>query len=138
MNSDICDLISMPMYGGSLETKTSFSTRTSMPSQFSNALTIVDTSSIWPFANRDNFKSRYNLMHALAIRNLCFHLNGYGYIDDTSKLGICTPYSAQAKLLKNILKNKKQKIMYIKVQKFTKKTIKTTNKNNKTIKTKKQ
>ncbi|MBT6638574.1 MAG: AAA family ATPase [Candidatus Marinimicrobia bacterium] len=104
MNSDICDLISMPMYGGSLETKTSFSTRTSMPSQFSNALTIVDTSSIWPFANRDNFKSRYNLMHALAIRNLCFHLNGYGYIDDTSKLGICTPYSAQAKLLKNILK----------------------------------
>ena len=30
---------------------------------------------------------------------------------------------------------KKQKIMYIKVQKFTKKTIKTTNKNNKTIKT---
>jgi predicted adenylyl cyclase CyaB len=33
---------------------------------------------------------------------------------------------------------KKQKIMYIKVQKFTKKTIKTTNKNNKTIKTKKQ
>jgi superfamily I DNA and/or RNA helicase len=103
MNSDICDLISESMYGGLLKTVSDQKASSNIPSLFSNSLTIVDTSSIWPFANRDKFKSRYNLMHALAIRNLCFHLKEKDYLDKAGKLGVCTPYAAQAKLLKKIL-----------------------------------
>ena len=103
MDNEICNMVSESMYDGVLITASNPSATTSIPPLFANALTLVDTSSVWPFANKDNFKSRYNLMHALAIRNLCFHLNEQSYLGEINKLGVCTPYAAQAKLLKKIL-----------------------------------
>lgn len=74
-----------------------------LPRPFAQRITIVDTSRVWPFAVRDAFKSRFNLMHALAVRNLVLHLRETGYLVNES-LGVCTPYSAQAKLIGAILK----------------------------------
>ena len=74
-----------------------------LPEPFAQRVTIADTSRVWPFAVRDAFKSRFNLMHALAVWNFVLHLRETGYLASES-LGICTPYSAQAKLISAILK----------------------------------
>lgn len=103
MHGSICNMISEPMYEGELITASNHTAATAIPSLFENPLTIVDTSSVWPFAIKDNFKSRYNLMHAMAIRNLCFFLDEKNYLGEINKLGVCTPYTAQAKLIKKIL-----------------------------------
>jgi superfamily I DNA and/or RNA helicase len=110
MDDQICRLISDRMYEGKLQTALDKKTASiKPPAPFNTPLTIVDTSSIWPFVNRDQFKSRYNLMNALAIRNLCRffescdHLvenNGNG--DKTSRVGVCTPYAAQSKVLQRV------------------------------------
>jgi superfamily I DNA and/or RNA helicase len=74
------------------------------PAPFNNALTIIDTSELWPFESVTAFRSRFNLMHALLARNLAWHLNERGYINGEKKrLGICTPYAAQAKLIQKLL-----------------------------------
>jgi hypothetical protein len=106
MADPICALLSGRMYDGRLHTaEITSATALALPAPFDGALTIVDTSSIGPFVNRDPLGSRYNLMHALAVRNLALHLHGGGFINKDSKtLGICTSYSAQAKLLRRILK----------------------------------
>ena len=46
-------------------------------------------------------------MHALAVRNLVLHLNDHKRLEEKGKgrLGICTPYAAQAKLLCEIMKS---------------------------------
>ncbi len=110
MDDPICRLISGSMYGARLQTAAGRPTSLSRPpSPFNGTLTIVDTSPIWPFVNRDPFKSRYNLMNALAIRNLC---RFFGVSDQlvcnedgraVGRVGICTPYAAQAKVLQRVL-----------------------------------
>lgn len=105
MQKQICDLISSAMYESRLKTVRNFSDVGNTPLEpFHKSLTVVDTSKIWPFANRDAFKSKYNLMHALAIRNLCLHLYEQGFIQSAGDVGIAAPYSAQGKLLRRILK----------------------------------
>lgn len=105
MQDTICDLISSAMYQGRLKTEREPAASSGRPPEpFDEVLTIVDTSRIWPFANRDAFGSKYNLMHALAIRNLCLHLEEQNYIRGTGDVGIATPYAAQAKLLRCLLK----------------------------------
>jgi superfamily I DNA and/or RNA helicase len=106
MNSAICDLISGPMYDGKLQTEVvnPQSPNISPPEPFNGTLTIIDTSDLWPFESVTAFRSRFNLMHALLARNLAWHLNRSGYINGGKKrLGICTPYAAQAKLIKKLL-----------------------------------
>lgn len=110
MDDQICRLISNRMYKGELHTASGRIAATGkLPPPFDSPLTIVDTSPIWPFVNRDQFKSRYNLMNALAIRNLCRffescdHLvenNGKG--ERTNRVGVCTPYAAQSKVLQRV------------------------------------
>lgn len=111
MDDAICRLISDRMYKGNLVTA---SARNIVPKRhpapFDTPLTIVDTSSIWPFVNRDQFKSRYNLMNALAIRNLCRFFGSCGDLVDingngerTNRVGVCTPYAAQSKVLRRVL-----------------------------------
>jgi hypothetical protein len=110
MDDQICRLISGRMYKGELVTASNrIVDARKPPSPFNTPLTIVDTSSIWPFVNRDQFKSRYNLMNALAIRNLCrffescdhlVEINGNG--EQTSRVGVCTPYAAQSKVLQRV------------------------------------
>jgi hypothetical protein len=104
MDDQICRLISSRMYKGILQTAAGYAPSGICPPQpFDRPLTIIDTSPIWPFVNRDPFNSRYNLMNALAVRNLCRFLESCGYIQDISSVGVCTPYAAQCKVLQRIL-----------------------------------
>ena len=108
MDESICRLISSAFYNGDLFTSpTRKQNDLDLPNLFAQRLTIVDTSRVWPFTTRDPFNSRLNLMHALAIRNLMFHLQEHGCVCDSEgkgAVGVCTPYSAQANLMRTILK----------------------------------
>ncbi|QOJ34679.1 MAG: AAA family ATPase [Nitrospira sp.] len=108
MDRVICDLISGQMYNdmGGLRTGDEPPAYSSLapPYPFDNALTIIDTSELWPFESVTAFRSRFNLMHALLARNLVWHLNKSGCIDEQKKcIGVCTPYAAQAKLIQKLL-----------------------------------
>ena len=104
MDDKICRLISSRMYKGDLHTASGYvPLGPCLPLPFDGPLAIVDTSPICSVVNRDQFNSRYNLMHALAVRNLCRFLESCGYLQDSSRVGICTPYAAQSKVLQRIL-----------------------------------
>ena len=105
MDDSICSLITTNFYRGWLRTASERRppAHAKPPAPYQGNLTLVDTSRIWPFSNRDAFKSRYNLMHALAIRNLCLHLQESGFIEGRGSVGICTPYAAQAKIHRKIM-----------------------------------
>ena len=109
MDDELCRPISSAFYRGELVTSEDReSSPLSLPEPFSQHLTIVDTSRVWPFATRNLFQSRFNLMHALAIRNLVLHLRDADSIKDErgrGTVGLCTPYAAQAKLLREVLKS---------------------------------
>jgi superfamily I DNA and/or RNA helicase len=109
MDDSICKIVSATFYQNRLQTHPDRTSPTFSESEFlSNRLTIVDTSRIWPFTTRNTFNSRLNLMHALAVRNLVLHLKEHDRLKDAKgkgRIGICTPYTAQAKLLREILKS---------------------------------
>lgn len=109
MDDAICRLVSSAFYRGELVTS---SDREALPfllpEPFAQHLTIIDTSRVWPFCTRNLFQSRFNLMHALAIRNLVLHLHEAGRSKDAKgrgEIGLCSPYAAQVNLLKEILKS---------------------------------
>jgi AAA domain/Topoisomerase DNA binding C4 zinc finger/PLD-like domain len=102
MQDQICQMISGPMYKGRLRTIGYHPGETIPPAPFETTLTVVDTSTIVPFVNRDPIGSRYNLMHGLAIRNLVHHFQHDGYLTSPKRLGVCSPFAAQAKLLKRL------------------------------------
>lgn len=105
MDEQICKLITGNFYEGQLKTAPGREPldHPHPPAPYNGNLTIIDTSRVWPFSNRDPFKSRYNLMHALAVRNLCLHLHENGFVTGKGSLGICTPYAAQAKIHRKIM-----------------------------------
>src|SRR5207244_3952790 len=103
MHERICQMISGPMYEGRLRTIEYQPAETIPPAPFETTLTVVDTSTIVPFVNRDPVGSRYNLMHGLAVRNLVHHFQHDGYLTSPKRLGVCSPFAAQAKLLKRLL-----------------------------------
>lgn len=109
MNDAICQLISPTMYNNWLKTQVQSKSETRHPPPpFSGSLTVIDTSPIQPFVNRHG-SSRYNLMNALAIRNLVRHFLEAGFVasdagssTDQSRLGVCTPFAAQRDVLKRL------------------------------------
>jgi superfamily I DNA and/or RNA helicase len=104
MHDQICQMISQPMYGNRLRTSAAYKPAESLPpAPFESTLTIVDTSTILPFVNRDPVGSRYNLMHGLAVRNLVHRFDEDGYLTCGKRMGICSPFAAQAKLLKRLV-----------------------------------
>lgn len=105
MQEEICNLISGPMYDGRLTTaKNQNSERTpALPSPYNGPITVVDTSELWPFETVNAFYSRFNLMHALLVRNLAWYFSKQGYISNQIDLGICTPYSAHSKLIRKLI-----------------------------------
>src|SRR5208283_4763804 len=75
MDQRICGLISDVMYEGRLRTASGRpATGNAPPAPWDGPLTIVDTSDLWPFESVNAFHSRFNLMHALLVRNLAWHL----------------------------------------------------------------
>ena len=108
MDEALCRPISAAFYKGRLQTATDRKADPiSLPEPFSQRLTIIDTLRIWPFASRNVFQSRFNLMHALTIRNVVLHLRDANVINNDGRgtIGLCTPYAAQAKLLREVLKS---------------------------------
>ena len=105
MHSEICGLIAGPMYEGKLRTSPA---RKKVPGHlppnpFEKPLTIIDTSDLGPVESRDK-GSRLNKLHALLVRNFVRHLRQNGVIETNHDLGICTPYSAQARHIQKLLK----------------------------------
>jgi ssDNA-binding Zn-finger/Zn-ribbon topoisomerase 1 len=107
MDDEICRLISQPMYKGKLRTSSDREPYANIQSHefLADTLTIVDTSQLWPFETQTPFGSRYNLIHSLVVRSLFSELRKVGFVQDgdTDALGICTPYAAQAKLIKRLI-----------------------------------
>ncbi|MBL8265506.1 AAA domain-containing protein [Steroidobacter sp.] len=108
MQPAICGLISGPMYGGRLRTLDDmdfWAVRNSQPKPqpWSATLTIVDTSDLHPVEAVDRTGSRFNLLHALLTRNIARHLQQSGYLQDTTRLAIITPYRAQVNLTRTLL-----------------------------------
>lgn len=110
MDPKICQIVSERFYNAKLKTAAGreSSQDFSAPAPLDPHLTLVDTSRVWPFTTRNQFKSRLNLMHALAVRNLIRHLESQGRLQDKQGrglVGICTPYAAQAALFRQMLKD---------------------------------
>jgi hypothetical protein len=104
MQDAICRLISDPMYGGKLKTAPDRrDTTDQVPAPFNQALTIIDTSDLWPFESQNAFFSRFNLLNALLVRNVALHFAKWGAVKEHEDLGICTPYAAQAKIIGKLL-----------------------------------
>ena len=104
MCREICEIINGPMYDGELSTVARETvSNCSPPRPFEGPLTIIDTSKLGPFASRDAFFSRFNVLHALLARNLAWHFQKSDMIKDIRDFGICTPYSAQARLIQKLL-----------------------------------
>jgi superfamily I DNA and/or RNA helicase len=108
MNDAICSLISARMYSSRLRTPAHSTVMRHPPSPFGGSLTVIDTSPIQPFVNRHG-SSRYNLMNALAVRNLVRHFRETGFAGggaaesaDQNDLGVCTPFAAQRDVLKRL------------------------------------
>jgi len=106
MDNKICNIVSNPMYDGRLVTSSNrVSNAKEIPiNKLNNKITIIDTSSVNPYCNNDPFNSKYNLLHALAIRELCSQLLAKKFISNESSVGVITPYAAQSKILKRIFK----------------------------------
>lgn len=109
MSTPLCEIVSETFYEGKLSSHESVVGREfSEPIPLTCPLTIVDTSRIWPFTSRNAFDSRLNVMHALAVRNLVLHLRDHGRLEDDKgkkRVGICSPYSAQPKLIADVLRS---------------------------------
>jgi hypothetical protein len=105
MRAPICNLISGPMYNNTLKTWVGRDDGSvaPLPGSFDEPLTIIDTSDLWPFESQTASGSRFNLMHGLLIRNLAWYFAQEGYVEGVKDLGICTPYTAQAKLIHKLL-----------------------------------
>ncbi|RMH37477.1 MAG: hypothetical protein D6690_02565 [Nitrospirae bacterium] len=68
----------------------------------------IDTSSFNPWASfRMGTFSRYNLFHALLIRNIVLHLAEIGFLpvagEPNDAVGVVSPYAAQARLIQAVL-----------------------------------
>lgn len=120
MTEQICALVSQPYYGGMLHTARQAPGLTASPLPKvlrGQSVSIIDTSAIQPFARRPRGASRSNLMHALAVRNLLLAMRKAGTLTETEtvelegahvvrsvgRVGVCTPYSAQSKLLQQVV-----------------------------------
>jgi ssDNA-binding Zn-finger/Zn-ribbon topoisomerase 1 len=103
MNDQICGMISGPMYSNRLTTFDYKLNDIYPPTPFETTIAVIDTSTIFPFVNRDPTGSRYNLMHGLALRNLVHRFQNDGYLTSSARLGVCSPFAAQAKLLKRLV-----------------------------------
>lgn len=70
-------------------------------------LLYVDTAEFKPWAAfREGTRSRYNILHALLVRNVVTHLRDKGYLpaDDVNEsVGVIAPYRAQADLIQALL-----------------------------------
>ena len=106
MNEKICQIVNKYFYNGNLITDVSVKTK-EYPKLINDNLIIVDTSSQNPFCVMPATKSRYNQVHAAAIRNLCVYLKDQSLVKDITSVGVTTPYSRQQVFINDLLKEYK-------------------------------
>lgn len=111
MDEDICNVINRLFYDGGLETDASVRERrptNAYPEILSLPLTLVDTSDQYPFANyKPNTYSRYNVLHAVGVRNLCWYLKKEGCNSEVNHVGVISPYAAQAGFISKLMEEMK-------------------------------
>jgi predicted nucleic acid-binding Zn-ribbon protein len=101
MVGPICDLINPVFYDGLLQTTTA-EDRTIYPEPIGQVFTVLDTSAETPFVRlKPNTYSRYSLLHAHAIRNLCMQLVRGGVLG--GDIAVMSPYRAQVQILAKLL-----------------------------------
>ena len=108
MQGDICDLVNSFFYDGHLKSSDAVRTQTAKERPFGtslNGLLYVDTSTWNPWtAYRLGTWSRYNVLHALLIRNLVGRLERSGFLSGSNdRLGVVAPYGAQCQLLARLI-----------------------------------
>lgn len=113
MHPDICALVNELFYGGRLLSDDSVKNRSSKNGSssfpFGGApIILVDTAALEPWAAyRVGTFSRYNILHAVLVRNLVHTLVEDGFLSFTGQnedaLGIVSPYYAQARLIETLL-----------------------------------
>ena len=100
MDPKICALISDIGYSGRLTTaKGRASGDQEHPKMFDDPIIIIDTSSIYPFCEKDPFNSKSNVTHALIARNI---MREFSELPNSGNIGFCAPFRAQVKLMKKI------------------------------------
>ena len=105
MHPKICGIINKHFYDGRLTTDDSVKTLKKYPKLLNDNLILVNTAKAYPFVNMPKRSfSRYNIIHALAVRNLCNFLNVNKIITDTDSVGVTSPYRYQTLLIKDALK----------------------------------
>ena len=112
MDNDICKLINHRFYNGSLKQGKGAgkNINKAYPTILKNTLMLVDTTEERPFVNlKPKTFSRYNIVNAITIRNLCFHLYKEGFIKNINDIGVVTPYTAQAQLISRICEEMEMK-----------------------------
>jgi len=113
MHEDICDIANSVFYPDHpLVTPTEILTRGGDNFPLSVAPIIyIDTSEFHPWtALQSGTWSRYNILHALLIRNIVSSISEAGYLDETktsgNALGIVTPFAAQTRLIQRMLEER--------------------------------
>ena len=102
MNEKICNLISAIGYNGALITapkRKDDLVGTKIPKLFQDNLTIIDTSTVYPFSNSDPYNSRSNILHAFIARNV---IRSFRDKNQNCSIGYTSPFRAQIKLMKKI------------------------------------
>ena len=110
MQDDICGLVNHFFYDNRLKTAPIVkSQQRVLPFQgVSKGLLYADTSAWNPWAAlRLGTYSRYNVLHALLIRNIAVKLKATGYLGNVGevneRLGVVAPYAAQCRLLAKLI-----------------------------------
>jgi phosphatidylserine/phosphatidylglycerophosphate/cardiolipin synthase-like enzyme len=100
MDPMICDLISNLAYANQLNTSKDRKVKnTASVELFKKPVVIIDTSTIYPFTDRDPFGSTSNIIHALIARNI---MRTFHQTYNTGTIGYCAPFKAQTRLLKKL------------------------------------
>ena len=100
MDPKICALISDIGYSGRLTTANERKIeKYDCPKLFNDPIIIIDTSSIYPFCEKDPYNSKSNLTHALISRNI---MRSFAEFPNSGNIGFCAPFRAQVKLMKKI------------------------------------
>ena len=103
MNSKICNLISKIGYEDKLYTVKGYPKDDfKAPKSLSEPLIIIDTSSLYPFTDRDPFGSTSNIAHALIARNI---MRQFSETKNSGNIGYCAPFKAQTKLMQKMINN---------------------------------
>ncbi len=108
MREPICEIINSLFYDGKLRSDPSVSCGGGAFPLGTSPLLYVDTSPFHPWtALRVGTYSRYNLFHALLVRNIVLHLAETGFLPPAEKandaVGAVAPYASQARLIQAFL-----------------------------------